>query len=280
MTMRTSVAVAVALSATGALAACGSGGSDSIDAAVDAPPDADPHTLPHFSFFVTSLKALQALSGNAMGFGGDLRFGESGPGSGLRGADKLCATIAEGSMPGAGGKQWKAFLSVGDGGNGTPIHAIDRIGPGPWYDRVGRMLAPNLASMMAIRPQGGDPAIQNDFPNEDGVTNHRPDLTMDLVDNHDMLTGSDPVGHFAGSDLNCLDWTANAGDEALEGEPQVGHSWPRGPSGQINSWISSLIESGCAPGVSLIEMGPPDPNSNTVGSGGGYGGFYCFALIP
>jgi hypothetical protein len=33
-------------------------------------------------------------------------------------------------------------------------------------------------------------------------------------------------------------------------------------------------------GVSLVEMGPPDPNIPTVGSGGGYGGIYCFALSP
>jgi hypothetical protein len=45
-------------------------------------------------------------------------------------------------------------------------------------------------------------------------------------------------------------------------------------------WISSLDEAGCAPGASLIEMGPPNPAIPTVGSGGGYGGIYCFALNP
>ena len=68
-----------------------------------------------------------------------------------------------------------------------------------------------------------------------------------------------------------------------EGRPRVGHSWPReggpGPD-SFNSWMSSLDESGCAPGINLIETGPPDPFDNTVGSGGGYGGFYCFALNP
>ena len=241
--------------------------------------DADPTTLPHFSFFVTSLTALQRLSGNPMGFGGDLRFGETGAGAGLRGADKICATIAETSMAGAGAKQWRAFLSASNDGNGNVVHAIQRIGPGPWYDRLGRQLAPNVASLMAIRPQNGDATIKNDFPNEDGVLNHNPDLTGN-VDNHDMLTGTNSAGMFEGPTRTCLDWTANAGNEQLEGEPRVGHSWPRGNTGQINSWMSSLIESGCAPGVSLIEMGPPDPNSNTVGSGGGYGGFYCFALVP
>ena len=263
-------------------AACGGDdGGSAIDApeAIDAPIDADPTTLPHFSFFVTSVKALQELSGNPQGFGGDLRFGETGPGAGLRGADKLCATIAERSMPGAGAKQWRAFLSASNDGNGNVVNAIQRIGPGPWYDRLGRMLAPDVASLMGIRPAGGDATIKNDFPNEDGVLNHNPDGTGN-VDNHDMLTGTNLQGMFEGPTRTCLDWTANAGDEALEGEPRVGHSWPRGNTGMINSWMSSLIESGCAPEVSLIEMGPPDPQSNTVGSGGGYGGFYCFALIP
>jgi len=44
--------------------------------------------------------------------------------------------------------------------------------------------------------------------------------------------------------------------------------------------MSALDEAGCAPGVNLVEMGPPNPNIPTVGSGGGYGGFYCFALTP
>ena len=61
-------------------------------------------TLPRFSFFVTSLGALRTLSGSQNGFGGDLCFGETGAGAGLRGADKICTTIAEMSMPGAGGR--------------------------------------------------------------------------------------------------------------------------------------------------------------------------------
>lgn len=252
----------------------GDGGADDIDGStIDAAP------LANFSFFVTSLAALQDLSNNPEGFGGDLRFGETGPGAGLRGADKICTTIAERSMPGSGVKQWRAFLSASNDGNGNVVNAIDRIGNGPWYDRLGRVLAPSKADLMFIRPQNGDPAIQNDFPNEDGVPNHRPDLTMGEVDNHDMLTGTNSQGGLYAANATCLDWTANTG-ALSEGKPRVGHSWPRGTTGGINSWMNSLTESGCAPGVSLIEMGPPNPNSNTVGSGGGYGGFYCFALTP
>ena len=50
--------------------------------------------------------------------------------------------------------------------------------------------------------------------------------------------------------------------------------------GDMAHWISALDEAGCAAGVSLIENGPPDESNPTVGSGGGYGGIYCFALMP
>ncbi len=245
--------------------------------------------LDKFSFFVTSLKALQELSGNQQGFGGDLSYGETGPGAGLRGADKICAAIAEKSMPGAASKQWRAFLSVTKDENGMQLNAIDRIGEGPWYDRLGRVFAMNKADLIHDRPAGIDALIKDDFPNEDGVPNHQPDPNQPEVDNHDMLTGSNALGELYSQTATCLDWTGKSGNKAVEGRPRVGHSWPRyggpggssgGIEGNMANWMSSLNESGCAPGVNLIEMGPPDPNSNTVGSGGGYGGFYCFALTP
>ena len=232
----------------------------------------------NFSFFVTSLKAMQDLSKSQVGFGGDLRFGETGAGAGLRGADKICATIAERSMPGAGQKTWRAFLSAKADENGNQVNAIDRVGNGPWYDRLGRLLATTKADLIHDRPLGADPAIINDFPNEEGVPNHQPDLTQGQVDNHDMLTGTNTQGMLYAANATCLDWTANAGNKATEGQPRVGHSWPRVGSG-VN-WMNSLTESGCAPGVNLVEMGGPMPSSNTVGSGGGYGGFYCFVLTP
>jgi hypothetical protein len=45
-------------------------------------------------------------------------------------------------------------------------------------------------------------------------------------------------------------------------------------------WISSLDEAGCGAGVAIVEMGPPNESIPTVGSGGGYGGIYCFAMQP
>lgn len=252
--------------------------------------------LPRFSFFVTSLAALQRLSRSPLGFGGDLRFGETGAGAGLRGADKICATIAEASLPGASRKTWRAFLSVTADATGAQVNAADRIGNGPWYDRLGRLLAPSLTSLLNQRPLGGDTTIRDDFPNEDGVPNHRPDPTQGAVDNHDMLTGSNASGRLYSTSATCRDWTSALGNRTLEGKPRCGHSWPRsgpggggpggggpgggGGMGDMAHWISALDESGCAPGINLLETGGPSNSSTTVGSGGGYGGFYCFALEP
>lgn len=241
--------------------------------------------LERFSFFVTSYAAMQRLSGDAKGFGGDLRFGKA---DGLSGADEICRQIAETSMPGAGSKGWRAFLSVTKGAQGQPIHAIDRIGAGPWYDRLGRLVAENKADLAHTRPLGADAAIIDDLPNEDGVPNHKPDANSPQVDNHDVLTGTGPTGQLYMNDpkYTCRDWTSAVG---ADGTPRVGHSWPRmmgstggaprEPTGMDN-WMSSLNEAGCAPGASLAETGPPNPDVPTVGSGGGYGGIYCFARNP
>jgi len=230
-----------------------------------------------FSFFVTSLSAMQELSGSEDGFGGDLRFGEVGPGAGLRGADAICGAIAEQSMPGAAAKQWRAFLSASADENGQPVNAIDRIGEGPWYDRLGRVVAMTKQDLQNVRPQGGDPAIADDLPNEDGVPNHQPDATQPEVDNHDTLTGSDMLGNFSGIDATCSDWTSAVGEEDVR--PRVGHSWPR-TLDMGRHWISEHEAGGCAPGVNITGGGGPQPGDFTVGAGGGYGGIYCFSLYP
>lgn len=264
-----------------------------------------------FSFFVTSVGAMRELSGSQDGFGGDLRFGEP---TGLEGADKICRTIAEQAMPGAGQKVWRAFLSTVAGGpNGGPSHAIDRIGEGPWFDRLGRVVAQTKADLMFDRPRGADPAIIDDLPNEDGVPNHidgAPDCTgNECPDNHDVLTGTNPKGQLYSTTLGstCKDWTTKENvDPATFGSgsgggagtgggtstgggfgkggfgrangPWCGHSWPRVGSG-VN-WMSALAEGGCAAGINLAEMGGPQAGVWTVGTGGGYGAIYCFALTP
>jgi hypothetical protein len=241
---------------------------------------------------------MQKLSGSEDGFGGDLSFGETGPGAGLKGADKICTAIANESMPG-NNKTWRAFLSATQGENGEQVDAIDRIGEGPWYDRIGRLVSMNKTDLAQTRPGGADEAIIDDLPNEDGVPNHEPDAGAGEVDNHDFLTGTNDEGRLYSTDAGstCNDWTSAVGET---GKPRCGHSWPRafgggggglpggggggGPGGgfgDLENWMSALDEAGCAPGVWIVEAGPPGANGTlSVGDGGGYGGIYCFALTP
>lgn len=247
-----------------------------------------------FSFFLVSHAALRRESGSPQGFGGNL--------GGITGADALCLKVALSSSPCAGNKTWRAFLST------TTEHAIDRIGQGPWHDRLGRVLANEREDLLADRPTSADPTIINDLPNEAGVPNRNADGTGN-VDNHEILTGSgtdgklytqpsEPMPPAAGrgaggasggaagafgsstscdggwtpEKATCWNWTSvDPG-----GCPRVGHSWPRQGSGL--NWISVWNEGGCAPGATLDDRTAPDGMS--VGSFGGYGGFYCFAVRP
>ena len=260
------------------LAACNAGSDTSSDdgdytpSIPETPPEVveNPDGTPRFSFFVTSLEAMRELSGSTNGFGGDLRFGEA---TGLEGADKICRTIAEKSLAGAGQKTWRAFLSASTGPDGVAVNAIERIGEGPWYDRTGRLLAENKAGLLAGYRPLAEATIKNDLPNEWGVPNHQG------VDNHDTLTGSTAQGRFSGSKANtCNDWTSAVGST---GKPMCGHAWPRGAStGNGAHWIADHTVPGCAPGVTLTNSGGGGGSGSTVGGAGGYGAIYCFALTP
>lgn len=274
-----------------------------------APSATDSERLAQFSFFVTSLASIRAVSGSEQGFGGDLRFGETGEGAGLRGADAICRSIAERGIEGAGVKVWRAFLSTTSGGpDGGPVHARTRIGNGPWYDARGRLVAATLEDLLTPdRPQGADPAIANDLPNEFGVPNHQAGapgcVGGECPDNHQILTGTNCAGElYTGGaigvgmyrvqdtckgipavsltpnpDYTCDDWSS----KEPSGAPWCGHSWPRVGSGR--SWMSAANDGGCAPCVSLVEAGgvhPDDPSHACVGAAGGYGGFYCFEYRP
>jgi len=283
-----------------ATAACGSDkDANPIDAGdasqADTPNDASGEAE-RFSFFVTSWAAMQRLSGSPAGFGGDLRFGKA---DGLSGGDEICRVIAESSLPGSGAKGWRAFLSVTKGPDGQPVHAIDRVGEGPWYDRRGRLVALTKADLVQSRPAGADALIANDLPNEDGVPNHAPE--GEQVDNHDILTGSDGNGRLYSMDWshNCHDWTSAVGSD---GQPRVGHSWtrqggagggPDGPGGPVpmggdlpdgattismdgapplggDSGDGGRMTS-CMPGAEMMD-GPPADGGVCIGGNGGPGG--------
>jgi hypothetical protein len=239
----------------------GTGGSGGTGSDASSPGEGGTSTE-KFSFFYTSLDAMRRLSKSQNGFGGDLRFGMT---TGLEGADKIFQTIA--GDVGFGGKTWRAFLSATKGPDGQPVHAINRIGEGPWYDRRGRLIAMTEAGLTGTsnRPVGEASAV-NDLPDETGQGTKR------LGDTHDVITGSNRQGMLATMDpvRTCQDWTSTTGRGV-----QMGHSWPAG-SGM--HWIVAHTEPSCAAGVNLVQNGPG--NGSSIGAGGGWGGFYCFATTP
>lgn len=222
--------------------------------------------MPMFTFFTTSEKGIRSLAPDPEnGFGGDL--------GGLAGADEICAKLAKASNP-TDNKVWRAFLSATDDGNGNPVHAIERIGTGPWHDFNGRLLAENVAGLLPgndERPAGADRQLAEMFTDEYGAP---VSPNTSVVDNHDMLTGSDGDGRLMGGLAEtCQDWTSKTAEG--NGKPQIGHAWPRSAQSGRN-WLSEHSAGGCAPGIDTRPI--KNNGTQTVGAGGGYGGFYCFAV--
>jgi hypothetical protein len=235
-----------------------SGGSGPRDGAAPAEAGGNPGGMP-FSFFVTSIEAMRKQSGNQNGFGGDL--------GGLTGADKICQDIA--TEMGGGGKTWRAFLSAIKGPDGQPVHAIDRIGTGPWYDKNGRLIAMDRAGLLrGPRPAGTAQAVAD-------LANERGQIQKPFGDNHDVITGSNKMGMLNSTDptSTCNDWTSAAAT-ASRGL-MCGHSWSRVGS---QNWLSEHSVPGCAPGINLRDN--TVMQGNCIGCNGGYGAIYCFALSP
>jgi len=190
------------------------------------------------TFFVTS-----AGKGNGADYGG------------IDGADAHCNALAKAA--GSKHDNWKAYLSVtpGAGATGAPgVNARERIGKGPWRNAKGVVVAKNVNDLhsdkvninkqTALDEKGNPVKGRGDTPNE-----------------HDILTGSDPMGRYstAGGDTTCGNWTKSA-----EGSAIVGHHDRSGLNDYWHSkqWNSSHGSRGCS--------------QDHLKSSGGAGLLYCF----
>jgi len=193
------------------------------------------------TFFVTS-----ANPGKGADFGG------------LEGADKHCQSLA--AAAGAGSRTWRAYLSTQASGLSDPkfVNARDRIGPGPWHNAKGVLIARNVEELhSAANNVTKDTALD-----EKGQAVNDRTKTPNL---HDILTGSRPDGTaFPGPpfyDMTCGNWTRSG----PEGSAMTGHHDRAGPIAApwATSWNSSHPTRGC------------DPDG--IKSTGGGGLLYCFA---
>ena len=194
------------------------------------------------TFFVTSVNP---------GKGGDL--------GGLEGADKHCQTLAQAA--GAGHRTWRAYLSTQAAtlAGKDFANARDRIGPGPWQNLKGELIARNVDELHS--PASGLNK-QTALDEKGQMVNGR----TEKPNKHDILTGSRPDGTaFPGkpfTDMTCGNWTKGSDD----GAAMTGHHDRVGPSDA--SWAVSWNSAHPTLGCSMEKIRPT----------GGDGLFYCFAV--
>jgi len=200
-----------------------------------------PSTGP-MSFFITS---------EGSGKGADL--------GGIAGADAHCQKLA--AAAGAGGKTWRAYLSVpgtfpgGPNPQGVPsVNARDRIGNGPWHNAKGELIARDVEHL-----HNGNLINKATGLDERGrVVNGR----GDSPNQHDMLTGSraDGTAFAPQTDTTCKAWTSSTDGSAI-----VGHHDRIGPLPEnwAKSWNFSHQSASCSQ-EALVRTG-------------GSGRLYCFA---
>jgi hypothetical protein len=175
---------------------------------------------------------------------------------GIAGADKICQDLAAGA--GAGNHTWHAYLSVAQAGNEPAMNARGRIGPGPWYNAKGVLIASNVADL-----HGDNERDRNSIRKATSLDEHGNMINGfgDMPNEHDMMTGSDSEGRWlSGIDATCNNWTSDGADH----KAMLGHSDRNGPGAVNSSWNSSHMSRDCTK-AGLIATG-------------GAGHFYCFAI--
>ncbi len=196
-----------------------------------------PPQFPNMTFFITSTGGPKGAD-----YGG------------IAGADSHCQALA--AKAGAGSKTWRAYLSVQAVGGATAVDARDRIGKGPWVNAAGVQVAASVDELH-------DPA-KNKINGETGMAeNGKLNMTrLFLVNQHDILTGSDENGRApaADKDMTCGNWTKGG-----EGAAMVGHHDRMGlrDDAPSKSWNASHPSRGCS--------------ADQLKASGGAGQVYCFA---
>jgi len=174
---------------------------------------------------------------------------------GLAGADQICQNLA--AAAGAGNKTWHAYLSQQAQGNTPAVNARGRIGPGPWFNAKGQLIASNVADLHGDQQRDRNAIRKASALDEKG---NMINGVGDMPNQHDMLTGSDSDGRAFtdGLDHTCNNWTS----DAATNRAMLGHSDRQG--GNNTSWNAAHMSADCTKD-GLIRTG-------------GAGRFYCFAI--
>jgi len=214
---------------------------------------------PTAGWFVSAVVLSAGMSTTAQAQQADMTFfvtsvgkGKGADLGGLEGADAHCAALAH--TAGSSKTNWRAYLSTTAPGGEAGVDARSRIGKGPWQNAKGVVVAKNVDELHSP---------SNNLNKQTALTEKGEPISGrgDAVNMHDMLTGSDPDGHYstAGGDTTCNNWTSSG-----EGSAIVGHHDRMGlkETRHMKSWNSSHGTRGCG--------------QDALKATGGNGLFYCF----
>jgi Collagenase NC10 and Endostatin len=190
---------------------------------------------------------------------------------GLTGADQLCQTQAQALGAPHAGRTWRAYLSQQQQGSTPSVNARDRIGPGPWFNAKGVLVASNVADLHGDQQRDRNNMQKANVLTAKGEVVPGVERPQGTQNEHDILTGSDAQGraYVDGLDHTCGNWTqdglhlpqANPNFPAERSRAMLGHS-DRSGGGNI-SWNSTHMSQGCSKAA--------------LNATGGTGRFYCFA---
>ena len=218
----------------------------------------------HSRVAVAAASILLALSGTAIAQqpqASNMTFFISSVGSpfgadfgGIEGADRHCQMLA--TRVGAGGRTWRAYLSVQAVDGKPAINARDRIGKGPWVNSAGVQIAASVEDLHSAN---------NKINTENGraETGRMIPSRLFVVNQHDILTGTlaDGTAPPPDKDMTCGNWTKGGN----EGSAMVSHHDRMGlrDDEASKSWNASHPSRAC--------------NAASLVTTGGAGLIYCFA---
>ena len=151
------------------------------------------------------------------------------------------------------------------------MNARDRIGPGPWFNVKGVLVASNVADLHGDQQRDRNNMQKANVLTAKGEVVPGVERPQGTQNEHDILTGSDSPGRAFtdGIDHTCNNWTSdvmtlpqqNPNIPADRARAMLGHSDRSG--GQNTSWNAAHMSQGCSK-QALINTG-------------GAGRLYCFA---
>ena len=190
---------------------------------------------------------------------------------GLAGADQICQTQAQALGGANAARRWAAYLSQEQRGNTPRVNARDRIGPGPWFNVKGVLVASNVADLHGDQVRDRNNIQKANVLDVKGEVIPGIGVPQGTQNEHDILTGSDAQGRAFtdGLDHTCGNWTsdalslpqANPNFPAERSRAMLGHS-DRTGGGNV-SWNAVHMSQGCSKAA--------------LNATGGTGRIYCFA---